>query len=93
MHERIQECTRQGMQGQDQEHETECEGRCETVHEEKHKKPSVSEQEMEHSKHKHAQKSTNRLMRKQQHLNIINLPDDRCLEKIISKIILLILHN
>lgn len=31
------------------------EGKSETLHKEKHKKPSVSKQEMEHSKHKHTQ--------------------------------------
>lgn len=67
------------MQGQDQEHETEREGTCETAHQERHKKPSVSEWETQHSEHKHVRKSTSTLRRKQQHFNTLNLSDDRCL--------------
>lgn len=51
------------------------EGKCETVHKDKHKNTSVSE--MEHSKHKHMPESTSTLMRKHQHLNTTNLSDDR----------------
>lgn len=58
-------------------HTRQSEGKCEKVHKEKHEKPSVSEQEMEHSKHKHTHKSTITPIRKQQHLNTMNLSDDK----------------